>query len=143
MSWLHAHFSDDYAMHAIFSFDETRGGRDLELAHGYVLKDGTVRGLAAGRGVTMRDGDFFARTVELEVTDAAGDTHHLTGQGLTRFPWQAWPNMVGFNVLARWTSTGPGDQGAGGRAGYGEIQDFVDLTRLTHGQALGSVPVAG
>jgi hypothetical protein len=51
--------------------------------------------------------------------------------------------MVGFNVLARWTSTGPGDQGAGGRAGYGEIQDFVDLTRLTRGQALGSVPVAG
>jgi hypothetical protein len=143
MSWLHAHFSDDYAVHAIFSFDETRGGRDLELAHGYVLKDGTVRGLAAGRGVTTRDGDFFARTVELAVTDAAGDTHHLTGQGLTRFPWQAWPNMVGFNVLARWTSTGPGDQRAGEQTGYGEIQDFVDLTRLTRGQALGPVPVAG
>jgi hypothetical protein len=51
--------------------------------------------------------------------------------------------MVGFNVLARWTSTGPGEQRAGERTGYGEIQDFVDLTRLTRGQALGPVPVAG
>jgi hypothetical protein len=143
MSWLHAHFSDDYAIHAIFSFDETRGGRDLELAHGYVLRDGTVHGLAGGQGVTTRDADFYARTIELDLTDAAGDTHHLSGRGLTRFPWQAWPNMVGFNVLARWTSTGPGGQSAGERAGYGEIQDFVDLTRLTRGQALGSVPVAG
>jgi hypothetical protein len=139
MSWLHAHFSDDYAVHAIWSFDETRGGRDLTLAHGYVLRDGTVRGLAAGTGITERDGDFYARTVELEVTDAAGDTHHLTGQGLTRFPWQAWPNMVGFNVLAQWQS----DQAGGERTGYGEIQDFVDLTRLTQGQTLASVPAAG
>jgi hypothetical protein len=139
MSWLHAHFSDDYAIHAIFSFDETRGGRDLELAHGYVLRDGTVHGLAAGHGVTIRDAGFYARTIELDVTDAAGDTHHLTGRGLTRFPWQAWPNMVGFNVLAQWQSTGP----SGGRTGYGEIQDFVDLTRLTSGQAFTSVTVAG
>jgi hypothetical protein len=139
MSWLHAHFSDDYAVHAIWSFDETRGGRELTLAHGYVLWHGTVHGLAAGQGTTVRDGDFYARTVELEVTDAAGDTHHLSGQGLTRFPWQAWPNMVGFNVLAQWQS----NQNGGELTGYGEIQDFVDLTRLTQGQALGSVPAAG
>jgi hypothetical protein len=73
------------------------------------------------------------------VTDAAGDTHQLSGQGLTRFPWQAWPNMVGFNVLAQWQS----DQAGGERTGYGEIQDFVDLTRLTQGRALASVPAAG
>ncbi len=139
MSWLHAHFSDDYAIHAIFSFDETRGGRDLELAHGYVLRDGAVHGLAAGHGITTRDADFYTRTIELDLTDAAGHTHHLIGRGMTRFPWQAWPNMVGFNVLAQWQSDGPSD----GQTGYGEIQDFVDLTRLTSGQAFASVPVAG
>src|ERR1700742_3671442 len=131
MSWLHAHFSDDYAVHAIWSFDETKGGRELTLAHGYVLWHGTARGLASGQGTTVRDGDFYARTVELEVTDAAGDTHHLSGQGLTRFPWQAWPNMVGFNVLAQWQS----DQNGGELTGYGEIQGFVDTTRLHPGQA--------
>ena len=135
MSWLHAHFSDDYAVHAILSFDETRGGRDLTLAHGYVLRDGTVQGLSGGAGTATRDADFYARTVELDVTDATGGTHHLTGRGMTRFPWQAWPNMVGFNVLAEWQS--------GVHTGYGEVQDFVDLTRLTSGQAFHSVPAAG
>lgn len=129
MSWLHAHFGEDYALHAIFSFDETEGGQQLTLAHGYVLENGVVSGLASGTGRTSRDEEFFARQVELSLIDAAGRTHELTGTGLTRFPWQAWPNMVGFNVLARWaTGSGPG---GGDRVGYGEIQDFVDLTRLT------------
>ena len=130
MSWLHAHFSDDYALHAIFSFDETRGGQDLTLMHGYVLADGTVSGLAAGSGRTVRDEEFYARSVELDLRDASGREHRLTGRGRTRFPWLAWPNMVGFNVLAQWR--------AGDLTGYGEIQDFVDLTRLTRGQALSS-----
>jgi hypothetical protein len=134
MSWLHAHFSDDYALHAIFAFDEATGGRDLALMHGYVLRAGTVAGLARGSGITIRDGEFYARAIELDVVDADGGRHHLTGRGLTRFPWQAWPNMVGFNVLAQWESDG--------LTGYGEVQDFVDLTRLTRGQAL-PAPRAG
>ena len=131
MSWLHAHFSDDYAVHAIFSFDETTGGEELTLMHGYVLRDGRVSGLAQGRGTTKRDDEFFARTVELVLTDAEGTEHALTGRGLTRFPWQPWPNMIGFNVLAEWQ--------AQGLTGHGEIQDFVDLTRLTEGATLRSV----
>jgi hypothetical protein len=134
MSWLHAHFSDDYAIHAIFSFDETTAGRELTLMHGYALRDGKVSGLAAGTGVTVRDEEFFARTVEFTVLDADGNEHHVVGRGMTRFPWQCWPNMVGFNVLAQWHSAG--------LTGYGEIQDFVDVTRLTRGQALSSASAA-
>jgi hypothetical protein len=131
MSWLHAHFSDHFAMHGIFSFDETTGGRDLILTHGYVIRDGKLRGLAAGRGVTERDREFYARHLTIQVTDAHGEEYTFTGDGLTRFPWQAWPNVVGFNVLARWQ--------ANGATGYGEVQDFVDLTRLTQGQAFAAV----
>jgi hypothetical protein len=134
MSWLHAHFSDDYAVHAIFSFDETSGGEELSLMHGYVLRDGKVTGLAAGTGRTRRDADFYARAVDLSLTDGDGDVHTLTGRGLTRFPWQPWPNMVGFNVLAEWQSEG--------LTGHGEIQDFVDLTTLTRGDTLRSVAAA-
>ncbi len=128
MSWLHAHFSSQYAVHGIFSFDETAGGTELSLMHGYVIQDGKWVGLAAGSGRIERDGDFFARRLDIAVTDGQGDEYRLSGQGLTRFPWQAWPNVVGFNVLARWTSDG--------QTGYGEVQDFVDLTRLTEGRAL-------
>lgn len=128
MSWLHAHFSAEYALHAIFSFDETTGGQDLTLAHGYLLRDGAVLGLASGTGKTVRDSDFFAETLELEVTDGNGGTHTFIGTGTTKFPWQPWPNMVGFNVLARWSA---GDPAVRDLVGWGEIQDFVDLTRLT------------
>jgi hypothetical protein len=129
MSWMHAHFSEDYALHGIFSFDEKLGGRDLTLAHGYVLSGGKVLGLRSGSGRTSRDEEFFAREVEISVVDADGDTHDFAGSAMTRFPWQAWPNMVGFNVLARWAAQSPhhADEGEG----FGEIQDFVDLTRLT------------
>jgi hypothetical protein len=128
MSWLHAHFGDDYAVHAIFSFDEQDGGQVLTLAHGYALVGGQVHGLASGSGRITRDEEFFARRVELTLVDATGSVHELTGSGMTRFPWQAWPNMVGFNVLARWAAPAPASRD---RVGYGEIQDFVDLTRLT------------
>jgi hypothetical protein len=45
--------------------------------------------------------------------------------------------MVGFNVLARWT--------AGELVGHGEIQDFVDLTRLTalNSRVRSAQPIAG
>ena len=80
MSWLHAHFSDDYALHAIFSFDETSGGRDLS-ADPRLRAEGR-RGARAGRrvGHTMRDDEFFARQVELSVVDATGAVHELTRQ---------------------------------------------------------------
>jgi len=123
MSWFHAHFGTDYALHSIWSFDHTGGTDELTLAHGYVLKDGEVRGLAAGTGRTVRDADHYARQVEVEVSDANGRSYAFTGEGLTRFPWQFVPNTVGFNVLARWQSDG--------RTGHGEIQDFVDVTTLT------------
>lgn len=130
MSWLHAHFSDDFALHGIFSFDETTAGKELFLMHGYVVRKGKCFGLASGTGVTERDSDFYARYLEIKVADAQGCSYELRGEGLTRFPWQAWPNMVGFNVLARWSCAG--------QTGHGEVQDFVDLTRLTEGRAIAS-----
>ena len=123
MSWMHAHFSPAYALHLIWSFDHADPQGDLQLNHGYALVDGAAHGLVSGTGRTVRDEHLYARSVELEVTDVTGRTHRLAGEGLTRFPWQAWPNMVGFNALLRWQ--------AGEQVGYGETQDFVDLTRLT------------
>lgn len=126
MSWLHAHFSRDYAVHAIFTFDQDAGGEELSLSHGYALQDGGVYGLKAGRGSTERDDDLCPATIDLEVTDVRDRTHVLHGVPTSRFAWQCWPNMVGFNPLGRWTS----DQ-APGVTGYGEIMDFFEIPGLT------------
>ncbi|MDV8070721.1 hypothetical protein R4P64_29765 [Rhodococcus sp. IEGM 1366] len=119
MSWLHAHFSKDLAFHGIFDFDPS-GGPDapteLTLEHGYIVDHGQLRGLASGRGRTVRQG-FFAKTVELELVDGDGREYSLTGLGRTSFPWQAGPGTVGYNVLAEWRHNG--------QEGWGEIQDFI------------------
>jgi hypothetical protein len=123
MSWLHAHFSKDLAIHAIFSFDPNRNGTELTLTHGYVVERGEVFGLKAGVGWTTRVRDRFADRVELELTDRVGRSWKLSAEGLTTFPWQCWANMIAFNVLGRWEMNG--------RVGYGEIQDFFELPQLT------------
>jgi hypothetical protein len=125
MSWLHAHFSDDLAMHAIFDFDPA-GGPDavtpLQLTHGYILDQGEVAGLKAGQGRTERRG-FYPEHIELSVTDARDRNWDFAGTPLTTFPWQAWPGTVGHNVLARWQCRG--------QTGYGEVMDFIGLHALT------------
>jgi hypothetical protein len=123
MSWLHAHFSEDLAIHGIFDFDMADGGTDLKLTHGYVLDHGEVHGLKAGHGKTSRRGQFPEEKV-IEVTDRRDQTWSLRGQALTAFPWLAWPNVTGFNALMRWE-----DQE--GRGGMGETQDFYGLQALT------------
>jgi hypothetical protein len=123
MSWLHAHFSEDLALHAIFDFDADSGGESLRLTHGYILEDGEVHGLKAGAGKTVRTG-WYPEEKVLEVTDRRDRTWNFRGQALTAFPWQAWPNVVGFNALMRWE-----DQN--GRTGMGETQDFLGLETLT------------
>jgi hypothetical protein len=124
LSWMHAHFSKDFAMHAMFDFP-TDGGPDaptpLALTHGYVLDHGKVYGLKAGSGTTRRAG-FYPEAITLSVTDAADRTWDLAGTALTTFPWQAWPGTVGHNALHRWTCDG--------QTGYGECMDFIGLGEL-------------
>ncbi len=130
MSWLHAHFSEDLSMHAIFGFDPMRNGTELWLAHGYVLDRGTVHGLKAGTGTVERHQERYPESVELRVTDSSDRDFTLKGQALTTFPWQCWPNMVAFNSLAEWTIDGPDGADRAG-TGHGEIMDFFEVPQLT------------
>jgi hypothetical protein len=92
------------------------------LAHGYVVERGKVFGLKDAGGETKRR-ERYAESINLVLTDNAGRDWKLVADGLTTFPWQCWPNMVSFNVLARWR--------CGDLVGYGEIQDFFELPQLT------------
>lgn len=125
LSWMHAHFSRDFAVHCIFDFDlgeSPDAPTPLTLTHGYVLDHGRVYGLKAGEGVSRRTG-FYVDRVELTVTDTADRTWELEGTSLTAFPWLAWPGTVGHNSLLRWTCDG--------QVGFGEDMDFIGLGELT------------
>jgi hypothetical protein len=124
LSWMHAHFSKDFAVHGLFDFGTERGPdapSALTLTHGYVLDHGTLHGLTAGTGTTWRS-DFYPEAIALSVTDSAGRTWALEGTALTAFPWQAWPGTVGHNSLHRWTCDG--------QVGYGECMDFIGIGEL-------------
>lgn len=123
MSWLHAHFSKDLAIHAIFSFDPEMNGTELSLAHGYVVENGEIFGLKEGRGVTVRTMERYADTIALTLVDRDDREWRLQGKGLTTFPWQCWPNMIAFNVLAEWQCNG--------LTGHGEVMDFFEAPQLT------------
>jgi hypothetical protein len=124
LSWMHAHFSTDLAVHALFDFS-TENGPDapspLTMTHGYVLDHGKIYGLKSGTGTTARRG-FYPERIELTVTDSGDRTWELEGTALTTFPWQAWPGTVGHNALHRWTCDG--------QTGFGECMDFIGLGEL-------------
>jgi hypothetical protein len=136
MSWLHAHFSKDLAVHAIFGFDQQRNGEELWLAHGYVMDKGRIRGLKAGTGRVERPQERYPERLQLQVTDVDDRVWQLDGRALTTFPWQCWPNMVSFNSLCEWTMRGGGAGTSGTWQGHGEVQDFFELPQLN---ALNSV----
>jgi hypothetical protein len=66
----------------------------------------------------------FPEEKHLEVVDRLDRRWTLHGTALTSFPWEAWPNVVGFNALMRWEEDG-------GQTGLGETQDFLGLQTLT------------
>ena len=125
MSWLHAHHDDGTLLHAILDWDPMRPDdlSALQLTHGYVRHaDGTFLGLQAGGGTSQRR-DWFPIATNLTFTDEKGGTHELRGRPRTSFPWQCWPDMVGFNTLHEWTFEG--------REGFwGEVMDFVPIHRM-------------
>ena len=129
LSWQHAHFSPDLAIHVICDFG-TDAGPDAPshqtMTHGYVLDHGKVHGLKAGGGTTERRG-FYPERIHLSLTDSADRTWELDGEALTTFPWLAWPGTVGHNALLRWTVSGAD---TGRQVGYGECMDFVGLGEL-------------
>jgi hypothetical protein len=124
MTWMHAHFGEDLAMHAIVGFDTEDRGAKLRVMNGYLLDNGSAHGLISGEGRATRSNGWFTDAMTMEVTDRRGQELVITGEAVSSFPWAAWPNVIVFNSLLRWREQG-------GREGYGETQDVVSLKTMT------------
>ena len=122
MSWFHAHFGDDLAIHCIFPCEPDDFASYGSLAHGYVLENGQVHGLVSGRGSARRErGQQLTMTID--VTDVRGRRFELAGHAIATYPWVPWPAVVAFHSLNQWTLDG--------RTGYGECMDVFDVAALT------------
>jgi hypothetical protein len=130
MSWFHAHFGEDLAVHCIFPCEPDDFASYGPLAHGYVLENGNVYGLVSGHGNARRE-HGQQMTMTIEVRDVRGRTLQLNGHAIATYPWTPWPAVVAFHSLNEWS--------LGGRLGYGECMDVFDVTGLAARQARSSI----
>lgn len=102
--WANAHFDDGYCAHGIFAFDHAApAGEQHDFKHGYVLDEGTVRGVTASRIVAVREG-IMIQTLEWTLVDVDGREHRLTGTMLNHHPWLPYGNNFSPISLIRWNA---------------------------------------
>jgi hypothetical protein len=123
MGWINACFGEDYSVQAIYAFNPLANDwAAFELAHGYALVDGKVRGLISGKLRAVRHGQF-AIGYEMRVTDIDHREHVLIGTPVAQHPWSCYSNSHAKLSMVRWF--------ADGREGYGQAQENWAMDRLT------------
>lgn len=128
MGWINGNFGTDFAFQTIWTFDQFKTDwQAFELAHGYVLCDGEVRGLTKGRMRAVRFAGALPTGYETFVTDKAGRDYHFVGQIVNQTPWACYSNIMAINSTVRWFHQG--------REGYGLAQENWPLDKLS-GQGL-------
>lgn len=124
-AWINGNFGPDFAFATIWSLDHFASGwEQFGLAHGYVLKDGEVRGLVSGRLRAMRGGKVFPTGYEMVVTDKFGQDYHFLAIVACQTPWACYSNITSVESGVRWFHEG--------REGNGNTQE-----NWPHDQLLG------
>jgi len=123
MTWINAHFGEDYTLQAIFSYEPRAvPERQFKFAHGYALVDGEVRGCKSAHLVAHRM-ERFALGFELSMTDKNDRVYSAYGSPLSMMLWVPYSCTYVPNVFIRWQS--------GERIGYGNSQENNPLDRET------------
>lgn len=126
MGWINANFSENLAFQTIWSFDPLAKGWDqFKLAHGYVLEDGKVSGLTAGRIRAVRTSEkgVFPNSYEAILTDLNGREYRLVGTVVAQQPWACYSCSMPIMSLVRWFYEG--------QEGSGQAQENWPLDMLT------------
>lgn len=131
MSWINAHFGEDYALQSIWSYSPRETiDKQFKLAHGYALVNGKVKGFTDGKMCVVRNKfDRFGVAFETWFTDIDGQEHYAFGSPLSQHPWSPYGCTYVPNYFLRWQS--------GSRIGYGNSQENNPLdTEAGTGQTL-------
>ncbi len=126
MGYCNAHFSDDYVVQTIWSFDAGKpDGEQHSFKHGYAIVDGRLIGGVDGSLRVDHDG-IFARTVALSMTDAEGTVHDLTGEPLAYNNWVPYGCCPTGHSMLGWRTVD-------GRQGVGTLMEAYPLDTVTGG----------
>lgn len=130
MMWLGAYFPDiDTAVHGFFPADPVHSDT-LELAHGYICRQGKVTGLASAQ-LTLSRLNYLPIAAEWHGEDGDGQTFSLYGASIAGGPWPVYPSVDVGITLMRWTT---GQQLGGGQVGHGLAMENTSMAyRTRHG----------
>jgi hypothetical protein len=89
---------------------------DKAFKDGWVRRDGrTIRLVHASKRVEREPGTLRPTHIAIEMHDAEGEVHNITGQIVAGLPWGGWHNMNCHLGLVRWDLDG--------RVGWGDSMD--------------------
>jgi hypothetical protein len=111
-----ADFGDGLAIHAMAAFDPRRSDAIGPVLHGYVLRDGVVRGLVAGSGSVQRTG-LRADAITVTLEDEDGRAYALAGRMRNWAPWAPYSSVIYYSGLAEWQM--------GAQTGHGPYQEIL------------------
>jgi hypothetical protein len=130
MSWSHGHFGESYCWHAIWQLRPGASPDDeFALAHGYILADGQVSGLTAGRMTAVRH-EGLPVGLDLDLTDREGRRHRLTARALANHDWTCYTPLVIHHVFYEFAGA------PAGGSGYGIIQEAYPIDTLARANGL-------
>lgn len=119
--FLQAHFDRDLSINALLMLDPAAMERCGPLLHGYVMRNGQVRGLISGEGHSIRNGlfpDRFAVTLH----DEDGQRYALEGSFETWAPWAPYASVLYYQGMVRWEHAG--------RIGTGAYQEVLSRAAI-------------
>lgn len=120
-------FGDDLAFHIITLMDlDAPEDADQTLAHGYVLEDGQVYGVADLKMVNRRLGSVVT-SIEMRVTDVRGKVFDFFAYLDVGAPWNAYQGVTTYTGLMTWLYQG--------RRGYGTSMETIGVPALNQRRA--------
>ena len=118
--WMHASFGKGLTVHMILSFKPfAPREQQYELAHGYILREGTVNSIVSATVRAHRTG-MMGVSMEVQATDASGHSVSMRSGAVAGGAWLCYLCLNIQNTLHQWTTSE-------GRTGYGVVQDIYNM----------------
>jgi hypothetical protein len=114
-------FGDELIFHV-----QTKADESLQygaVTNGYVVRNGQLRGLQAGKGAYEMSG-YITDRLRYELEDETGETYVIEGRptSMIRQASSFFPNQYGVHGLTRWTWDG--------RTGWGEYKWHAEVSEM-------------
>lgn len=126
MSYINAHFAEDYVVQTIWAFDPSKpDGEQHTFKHGYAVKDGRLSG-GVGGSLRIDHRGLFPKHAALTLLTQDGAEHTITGEPLAYNHWVPYGCCPTGHSMMEWRTKS-------GAKGIGTIMEAFPLDTVAGG----------